>query len=214
MSAHRFELVPGLANTLARLCSGFLGLLLLTASLSAAAQPQSTLEVYVRDGCPHCTDAKAFLPAFANSHPELKIVLREVDRDPAARDELIRLSRNAGIWPPSVPTFIYGSRILVGFDSAARSGPVLAELVGKHSRIQDSVETDLFGTLSVARMGLPLFTLAMGLLDGFNPCATWVLLFLLSLLVHMHDRRKMALVAGTFVLASGAVYYAFMAAWR
>ena len=60
---------------------------------------------------------------------------------------------------------------------------------------------------------LPLFTLALGLLDGFNPCAMWVLLFLLSLLVRLQDRRRMAMVAGTFVLASGAVYYAFMAAW-
>jgi hypothetical protein len=60
---------------------------------------------------------------------------------------------------------------------------------------------------------MPLFTLALGLLDGFNPCATWVLLFLLSLLVRLRDRRRMAVVAGTFVLASGAVYYAFMAAW-
>lgn len=65
----------------------------------------------------------------------------------------------------------------------------------------------------MARLGLPLFTLALGLLDGFNPCAMWVLLFLLSLLVHLKDRRRMALIAGTFVLVSGAVYYAFMAAW-
>jgi hypothetical protein len=62
-------------------------------------------------------------------------------------------------------------------------------------------------------MGLPLFTLALGLLDGFNPCAMWVLLFLLSLLVHLRDRKRMAIIAGTFVLVSGAVYYAFMAAW-
>jgi hypothetical protein len=60
---------------------------------------------------------------------------------------------------------------------------------------------------------LPLFTLALGLLDGFNPCAMWVLLFLLSLLVRLRDRKRMALIAGTFVLVSGAVYYAFMAAW-
>jgi hypothetical protein len=58
-----------------------------------------------------------------------------------------------------------------------------------------------------------LFTLAIGLLDGFNPCAMWVLLFLLSMLVHLRDRRRMALIAGTFVLVSGAIYFAFMAAW-
>src|SRR5690606_39107381 len=63
------------------------------------------------------------------------------------------------------------------------------------------------------RLGLPLFTLAVGLLDGFNPCAMWVLLFLLSMLINLRDRRRMALIAGTFVAVSGAVYYAFMAAW-
>ncbi|MGL6109165.1 MAG: hypothetical protein ACRC2B_03600 [Rubrivivax sp.] len=41
----------------------------------------------------------------------------------------------------------------------------------------------------------------------------WVLLFLLSLLVRLIDRRRVALVAGTFVVVSAAVYYAFMAAW-
>jgi len=78
---------------------------------------------------------------------------------------------------------------------------------------QVMIDTGLFGRLSVSRLGLPLFTLAVGLLDGFNPCAMWVLLFLLSMLVHLHDRKRMALIAGSFVLVSGAVYYAFMAAW-
>ena len=67
--------------------------------------------------------------------------------------------------------------------------------------------------LTVANLGLPLFTLAVGLLDGFNPCAMWVLLFLLSMLARLRDRMRMALIAGTFVLVGGAVYYAFLAAW-
>jgi hypothetical protein len=101
----------------------------------------------------------------------------------------------------------------VGFDDADHTGPMLEALVEQTSSYSEQVETALFGTLSVSRLGLPLFTLAMGLLDGFNPCAMWVLLFLLSLLVHLQNRKRMALIAGTFVLVSGAVYYAFMAAW-
>lgn len=53
----------------------------------------------------------------------------------------------------------------------------------------------------------------VGLLDGFNPCAMWVLLFLLAMLVNLKSRSRMALIAGTFVLVSGIVYFAFMAAW-
>jgi hypothetical protein len=77
----------------------------------------------------------------------------------------------------------------------------------------ETVETPLLGRLSVRALGLPAFTLLLGLLDGFNPCAMWVLLFVLSLLVNLHDRWKMALIGGTFVAVSGLVYFAFMAAW-
>jgi glutaredoxin len=192
------------------------------AAAGAEAQPQlpsqapasvEVLEVFVRDGCPHCADAKAFLPAFARERPWLRIVYRSIDGDPAALDDLVRHSRSAGIWPPGVPTFVYDGRVVAGFESPERSGPELAALVERRATPVETIETGLFGTLSVSRLGLPLFTVAIGLLDGFNPCAMWVLLFLLSMLVHLKDRRRMAFVAGTFLLVSGAVYYAFMAAW-
>ena len=173
----------------------------------------NTLEVFVRDGCPHCTRAKIFLSGFAGTRPDLQIIYRSVDHDSTAREDLIRYSQKSGIWPPGVPTFVFDNRVLVGFDSPERTGPELVALVERRISSSENIETELFGTLSVSRLGLPLFTLIVGLLDGFNPCAMWILLFLLSMLVHLHDRKRMALVAGTFVLVSGAVYYAFMAAW-
>ena len=174
---------------------------------------KSVLEVFVRDGCPHCADAKEFLPAFASERPWLQIVYRSVDRDKTALDDLERHSRESGNWPPGVPTFVFSDQVLVGFDSPERTGPKLVALVEGLPAIPGSIETGLFGTLSVANLGLPLFTLAVGLLDGFNPCAMWVLLFLLSMLVRLKDRMRMLLIAGTFVLVGGAVYYAFLAAW-
>lgn len=180
-----------------------------------AAAPVGVLEVFVREGCPHCADAKRFLAELAVQRPGLAIVYREVDRHPAARDALIEISRQAGVWPPGVPTFVFGAQVLVGFDDADHVGADLIRLLDEAAprAPPDTVESSLFGTLRASEIGLPLFTLALGLLDGFNPCAMWVLLFLLSLLVRLKDRRRMVMVAGTFVLASGAVYYAFMAAW-
>lgn len=81
------------------------------------------------------------------------------------------------------------------------------------STARDEVRVPFWGKLNVDRLGLPLFTVAVGLVDGFNPCAMWVLLFLLSLLVNLKDRRKILAVAGTFVVISGLAYFAFMAAW-
>ncbi len=194
-----------------------LAALLLSVHLSATAEaPRSTagtMEVYVREGCPHCAAAKDHLVGFSAEHPQVRIVLRSLDTDATAREDLIRHSRSAGVWPPGVPTFVFDGKVLVGFESEQRTGPELAALVDRSQETAQGVETGIFGTLSVPRLGLPLFTLALGLIDGFNPCAMWVLLFLLSLLLRLHDRKRMALVAGTFVVVSGAVYYAFMAAW-
>lgn len=77
----------------------------------------------------------------------------------------------------------------------------------------DEITLPLLGTVRASELGLPLFTLAVGLVDGFNPCAMWVLLFLLSILVNLQSRWKIMAVAGTFVVVSGMAYFAFMAAW-
>ena len=67
--------------------------------------------------------------------------------------------------------------------------------------------------LSLEQIGLPLFTLAMGLLDGFNPCSMWVLLLMISLLAPMNNRPRMLAIASAFVVVQGVAYFVFMAAW-
>ena len=71
----------------------------------------------------------------------------------------------------------------------------------------------LIGSVDAKALSLPVLTLVLAGMDAFNPCAFFVLLFLLSLLVHAKSRTRMAIVGGTFVLFSGVVYFVFMAAW-
>ncbi len=75
------------------------------------------------------------------------------------------------------------------------------------------VAVPFFGQINVSDLGFPAFTIVIGLIDGFNPCAMWVLLFLLSILVNLRSRAKILAVAGTFVIISGLFYFACMAAW-
>jgi hypothetical protein len=76
-----------------------------------------------------------------------------------------------------------------------------------------TVSLPLLGRLDTAALSLPVVTVVLGGLDAFNPCAFFVLFFLLTLLVHARDRRRMLLIGGSFVLVSGLLYFAFMAAW-
>jgi thiol-disulfide isomerase/thioredoxin len=76
-----------------------------------------------------------------------------------------------------------------------------------------TIHLPFVGTVNAQAFSLPALTLVLAGMDAFNPCAFFVLLFLLSLLVHAKSRTRMAIVGGTFVLFSGIVYFVFMAAW-
>jgi glutaredoxin len=171
--------------------------------------------MFSRPGCPRCAAAHEFLAGLQRERPDLEVVVRDVERDPAARADLLELTTRRGIARAGVPTFRVVDELVVGFDAAETTGARLRELVlrGRSVVPGDVIETRLLGRLSAHEIGLPLFTLAVGLLDGFNPCAMWVLVFVLALLVNMHDRVRMLLVGGTFVVVSGFAYFVLMAAW-
>jgi len=75
------------------------------------------------------------------------------------------------------------------------------------------IHLPFIGKVNSEALSLPLLTLVLAGMDAFNPCAFFVLLFLLSLLVHAKSRTRMLIVGGTFVMFSGIVYFVFMAAW-
>lgn len=77
----------------------------------------------------------------------------------------------------------------------------------------DELNLPLFGSINLKEASLPILTVMIAFLDGFNPCAMWVLMFLISLLLGIKNRRRMWLLGGAFIFASGLVYFLFMSAW-
>ena len=215
------------------------------AATDSVAPGRSDLTVFVREGCPHCADAEEWIESdLLVERPGLDVEILDVAHDADALARLQEIAAARGASAVSVPTFVIGERILVGFDSGETTGARIRAMLaqatleaGEAGSACASVEEDapeadcedeiaaaadgpggrvslpVVGTLDVGAIGLPLFTVAIGLLDGFNPCAMWVLLFILSILVNLKDRRKMFLIGGIFILVSGIVYFAFMAAW-
>lgn len=81
-------------------------------------------------------------------------------------------------------------------------------------QIKDKIiNIPIFGEVNAKNFSLPILTIIIAAVDGFNPCAMWVLLFLISLLLGMKDRKKMWILGTTFILSSGIVYFLFLSAW-
>ncbi len=187
--------------------------------------------------CPHCAEAKVFFDTLTERYP-LEIHEYQIWNNRENFELLIDLYKAHGGGSVSTPTTLIGNRMWVGFspilekeiESAiarcATAGcpdplailkkpeePAPSELTPPDGKPDSRVNLPLFGEMEAEKVSLPLLTLTLGLLDSFNPCAFFVLLFLLSLLVHARSRRMMLLVGGTFVFFSGLIYFLFMSAW-
>ena len=223
-----------------------LRLLIVAFSLSSVciASDTADIEVFVRQGCPHCAKAEVFLHTLQQEQPALKIVIHDVSQEPTALDRLQELAKSQGIKAVRVPAFQIRGQLLVGYTDETSSGQLIRDVLAqtpvipKNENSTGSCEADeqalsceanpapkstpppqtfavdfLGHKISLEEVGLPLFTITMGLLDGFNPCSLWVLLLVISLLAPMNNRPRMLAIAGTFVAVEGIAYFVFMAAW-
>jgi hypothetical protein len=115
-------------------------------------------------------------------------------------------------------------RRMIGYCLASACPDTVAPLLGAQARSGESVAATsasvppvinlpVIGEVRTADLSLPVLTIALGALDGFNPCAMWVLVFLIGLLVGMQDRFRMWTLGTAFIAGSALVYFLFMAAW-
>lgn len=180
----------------------------------------TSIEYYYTQDCPHCKRATEFFNSFEPQYPEILIKRYNVHQDLDAITRFIELHERHGIERPGVPFIVMCDQYLIGFDEPETTGRMIEKILGlaeissqATKPVSGQIELPVIGSVDVHQYGLPLLTIMIGLIDGFNPCAMWVLLFLLSLLVNLKNRIRIFLVAGVFVLVSGLVYFAFMATW-
>lgn len=172
------------------------------------------LHVFVHPDCPHCHAAQSFL----RDHPEIETDIHDVSTP--ANERLFRVvAREYGIPERGlgVPLFIFGDRHMLGFDRPETTGAELLALVSGAERDDPTsagfVDLPVFGKIDPNGYSLAGLAVIMGLADGFNPCAMWVLIYLISLIAGLRDPAKIWWLVGTFVLASGILYFLLMTAW-
>lgn len=180
------------------------------------------------DGCPHCLQEKPFLEEVAKEYPQLEIRAYEVWHNKENAALFAKMTKAYAIRNVGVPATFIDDKAFIGF-SGAISEQLLNEIdycvrhgCGDPAAIlsprpikqgDETITLPFFGKVDPSGMSLPVFTIILGGLDSFNPCAFFVLFFLLSLLIHARSKKRMLLIGGTFIFFSGFIYFIFMAAW-
>ncbi len=172
--------------------------------------------------CPHCAEQKLFNKKLITEFPEIKFIYHDVTNP----DELALLNKMVGLNANYfVPATFFKNKSFVGFESEETTGQKIRGAVldcleecKKPSNVTNNTENMEFklpfiGKINPMEYSLPVLAIVLGLVDGFNPCAMWVLVYLITLVMNLNDKKKRWFIVGSFVLASGVLYFLFMTAW-
>jgi hypothetical protein len=184
--------------------------------------PQVQLYFFWSLTCPHCTAAHPYIEAIPTTRPWVALQALELSRQPENRRRYQEMTKQLGADASAVPAMIFCGEMHTGWDNDATTGALIRERLdacrARNGTVDtthrsESIELPLLGRVDLADFSLPALTLVLAGLDAFNPCAFFVLLFLLSMMAHQKSRSRMLIIGGVFVAISGLMYFASMAAW-
>ena len=213
-------------------------LLLLFPKPSLAQETKINLYFFWAQGCPHCSREKDFLTTLQQKYPQIEVKSFEIATNPDNAKLLQKVGEKLNADVTSIPFTVVGEHYFVGFYTAETTGKTIEDavtcalesgcpdIVGhlitpltpesqpqKPKTLPETLKLPLFGNIRTKNLSLPALTFFIALLDGFNPCAMWTLLFLISLLLGIHDRKRMWILGGSFIAASAFAYFLFLTAW-
>ncbi len=173
-------------------------------------------------GCSSCEEQEPFNKKLENTY-SINITAHDATT-PQGHALLSEKLAELGIeYEPEFPITIFGNQVLGGWESEETTGRAIEGALkqclagecppptGKEPT--HKINLPLIGEIDPTDYSLPALAVILGFVDGFNPCAMWVLVYLISIIATLRDRKRIWLIVGSFVLASGVLYFLFMTAW-
>ena len=162
--------------------------------------------------CPHCEEERNWLKGIEEDYKDyLTIYYYEVWHDKDNIKLLDDIKKEFEIKSTGVPLTIISDKYYVGYsepigDTIENKIQEFAELKNKDNEIS----IPIIGKVNIKEVSIPLVAVVLGFIDGFNPCAMWILLFLISMLIGLNNKKRAWILGLTFLLVSGLVYFLSM----
>ena len=209
-------------------------------SFNVSAKEKVKLYFFHGAECPHCAEEKSDLLKDLKKDKDVEIIEYEVWHNEENAKLLDDVQKRFGT-ESGVPYNVIGDTTIVGY-SEANKNKILRAIAyckkngcrdtigliqeGKDFKIDDkfskydkksndksTIKVPFIGKIKIKNVSLISAATIIGLVDGFNPCAMWVLLFLITTLIGMKDKKRMIILCSIFLLTSGLFYFLMMFSW-
>ena len=205
-----------------------------TQKINAEELNEVNIYYFYSVGCAHCAAMEEYFDDKIVEYPNLIINKYNVATS-EGYNLLNDFAQTFNESQATTPFVVIGGKYFVGHNSSTEA--YISNLIEKYSNndfvdigykvinglevLESDFDTSLntmynlpiIGLVDVKGISLFLITMVMGFVDGFNPCAMWVLIFLISMLIAGKDRKRMWILGTVFLLASAGVYFLMMVAW-
>ncbi len=197
-----------------------------------AANP-ITIHFFDNQFCQNCQEMSNFLDTLMEEYDNLEVVYYEISDD----DNMDLLKEVADVFEVKVetPTVVIGGLAFSGYNpqvvydirstidrySENNFVDVVQKIIDGENVLISDIDTlirevivlPIIGEVEVESLSLFGSAVVIGFVDGFNPCAMWVLVFLITMLINMKDRKRMWIIGLTFIFISALVYFLIMVSW-
>ncbi len=206
-----------------------------------ASEKEVNIYLFYSENCPHCALEEVFLEELKEDNSNVNVYMYELSNASNVynRQLWIQVQNIFDKASGSVPYTVIGNQVLIGYSTGNTDLNIekiveyyknhnYRDLIGEHlgtvevnedivmediDIISDVITVGVFGQINLKSISLFLLSIMIGIVDGFNPCAMWVLLFLITMLLGMKSRKKMWILGLTFLLTSALMYAGVMATW-
>ena len=201
------------------------------------ADEKIKIYLFYGDTCPHCAEEEKFFNEYLEDKENVELVMYEIWNNKDNQKLLSKVQKKLDKKANGVPYLVIGNNVIVGYSEGITDVRIkkyvedyisngnfvdyvekiinnekIEELIPTEEKIEE-IKVPILGKINAKNVSLPLLAVVLGLADGFNPCAMWILIFLITMLLNMKNRKRMWILGLTFITTSGVVYLAFMLTW-